>query len=159
MAHIATPRRKPDPPVARPFAFMELYRASPVDRVGFIKQGVPARTLKQLITELHVDQQVMFDALNLKTATVNKKAAKNQALSMEDSERVIGLAKLVGQLETMVEESGNPEGFDAPGWLSTWLRECLPALGGVRPIDLLETMEGQAMVAQALAQIQSGAFA
>lgn len=159
MSELVIPRRKSKVDAVRPFAYMELYRASPVDRVGVIKKGVPAKMLKLFITELHVDQKVMFDALNLKTATVNKKAAKNQPLSTEDSERVIGLAKLVGQLESMIEESGDPEGFDAPEWLSTWLREPLPALSGVKPIDLLDTMEGQAMVSQALAQIQSGAFA
>jgi len=159
MPELATPRRKLQAEAARPFAYMDMYRASPVDRVGFIKKGVPARMVKLFITELHIDQKVMFDALNLKTATVNKKAAKNQALSTEDSERVVGLVKLVGQLEAMIEESGDPEDFDAPEWLSTWLLEPLPALGGVKPIDLLDTMEGQAMVAQALAQIQSGAFA
>ena len=74
-------------------------------------------------------------------------------------ERVVGLVKLVGQIEAMVEESGDPEGFDAPEWLSRWLREPLPALGGDRPINLLDTMEGQALVSRALAQMQSGAFA
>ena len=88
-----------------------------------------------------------------------RKAANNQPLSTEDSERVLGLAKLVGQLEDMVEESGETDGFDAPEWLSSWLRQPLPALGGVNPIDLLDTMEGQAVVSRALAQIQSGAFA
>ena len=72
---------------------------------------------------------------------------------------MLGLAKLVGQLEAMVEESGDPEGFDALGWLSDWLREPLPALGGNRPIGFLDTMEGQAVVSQALAQMQSGAYA
>ena len=142
-----------------PFAYKALYRASPVDRIGFIKRGVAARDLKRFIAAMHVDQKVMFDALNLKTATVNKKAASNQALSVEDSERVLGLAKLVGQLEDMVEESGDARGFNAPEWLSSWLRQPLPALGGVNPMDLLDTMEGQALVSRTLAQIQSGAFA
>lgn len=142
-----------------PFAYKALYHASPVDRIGFIKRGVDARDLKRFIAAMHVDQKVMFDALNLKTATVNKKAASNQALSAEDSERVLGLAKLVGQLEDMVEESGDAVGFNAPEWLSSWLRQPLPALGGVNPIDLLDTMEGQALVSRTLAQIQSGAFA
>ena len=67
--------------------------------------------------------------------------------------------KLVGQLEAMVEESGDPDSFDAPGWLSRWLREPLPALGGDKPINLLDTMEGQALISRALAQMQSGAYA
>lgn len=159
MAELEIERRKPSGQGVPPFAYKALYRASPVDRIGFIKRGVAARDLKRFIAAMHVDQKVMFDALNLKTATVNKKAASNQALSVEDSERVLGLAKLVGQLEDMVEESGDAGGFNAPEWLSSWLRQPLPALGGVNPIDLLDTMEGQALVSRTLAQIQSGAFA
>ncbi|GJD56127.1 type II RES/Xre toxin-antitoxin system antitoxin [Methylobacterium dankookense] len=147
---------------ARSFPYVDLYRASAFDRIAFIKSGVPARKVKTFITELQLDQRAMLDALNLKTATVNKKAARDETLSAEESERVVGLAKLVGQLEAMIEESGATEGFeesfDAPEWLSRWLREPLPALGG-RPIDLLDTMEGQALVSRALAQIQSGAYA
>jgi putative toxin-antitoxin system antitoxin component (TIGR02293 family) len=154
---VATPR-KSRAGAARSFAFMDLFHASPVDRVDVIKAGVPAKRVKLFIRELHVDQRVMFGALNLKTATVNKKAAKNESLSAEDSERVVGLAKLVGQLEAMIDESGDPTGFNATEWLSTWLREPLPSLGGRKPIDLLDTMEGQAIVARSLAQIQSGAF-
>lgn len=143
----------------RSFDYVRLYRAAPTERISVIRAGVPASAVKRFGAELHLDQQVMFGALNLKTATVNRKAARNEALSIEDSERVVGLVKLVGQIEAMVEESGDPEGFDAPEWLSRWLREPLPALGGDRPINLLDTMEGQALVSRALAQMQSGAFA
>ena len=59
----------------------------------------------------------------------------------------------------MVEESGDPQGFDAAAWLSTWIEEPLPALGGARPVDIMDTMEGQALVSTLLAQIQSGAYA
>jgi putative toxin-antitoxin system antitoxin component (TIGR02293 family) len=157
-------RRKPEGARSgsRPFAYLDLYRASPFDRIEVIKAGVSAKSVKRFITALHLDQQVMFDALNLKTATVNKKAARDETLSAEDSERVVGLAKLVGQLEAMIEEAGEAgkaEDFDAPAWLSRWLREPLPALGGGKPLDLLDTMEGQALVSRALAQIQSGAYA
>lgn len=159
MAETAAARRKPQADVSRSFAFVDIYRSSPSDRIEIIKAGVPATKAKRLIKELHFDQRVLLDALNLKTATVNKKAARDELLSTEDSERVVGLAKLVGQLEAMVEESGSAAGFDAPEWLSRWLREPLPALGGGKPIDLLDTMEGQALVAQALTQVQSGAYA
>lgn len=79
----------------------------------------------------------MFDALSLKTATVNRKAARDEVLSVEESERVVGLAKLVGQLEAMVEESGAGEDFDAPTWLSRWLRGPLPALKAARAARML----------------------
>jgi uncharacterized protein (DUF2384 family) len=69
------------------------------------------------------------------------------------------LAHLVEQVEAMVVEAGDPTNFDATAWLSQWLREPLPAVGGGRPIDLLDTTEGQALVSRMLSQIQSGAFA
>jgi len=153
--------RGPEPTgaAAKPFHYVEIYRASPADRIGIIKAGVSASKAKRMITDLRFDQGVLLGALNLKTATVNRKAARNESLSPEESERVIGLAKLVGQIEAMVEESGEPAGFDAAAWLSQWLREPVPALGNLRPIDLLDTMEGQALVSQVLGQMQSGAYA
>ncbi|WP_274378045.1 MbcA/ParS/Xre antitoxin family protein, partial [Gluconobacter thailandicus] len=44
-------------------------------------------------------------------------------------------------------------------WLARWLTDPLPALGNARPIDFMNTMEGQALVSQKLAQIASGAYA
>jgi putative toxin-antitoxin system antitoxin component (TIGR02293 family) len=139
--------------------YVNMYRASPIDRIEVIKAGVPARDAKLLMRKFDFDQHVLFGALSLKTATVNKKAAANQSLSTEDGERVLGLAKLVGQVAAMLDESGEPENFDVPAWLSQWLREPLPALGGTMPLKMLDTMEGQALVSQTLAQIQSGAYA
>jgi uncharacterized protein (DUF2384 family) len=59
----------------------------------------------------------------------------------------------------MVLESGAPAGFDAAAWMARWLTEPLPAFGGARPADLMDTMEGQALVASALAKMQGGAYA
>ena len=142
-----------------PFRYVDIFHASPTDRIRIIKNGVPASKAKRLIADLHFDQGVLLGALNLKTATVNRKAARDEALSPEDGERVIGIAKLIGQLEAMLQDSGRPGAFDGPAWLSQWLREPVPSLGGSAPIGLLDTMEGQSLVSQALAQIQSGAYA
>lgn len=141
------------------FLYVDIYRAAPAERIGIIKEGVPAREAKRMFADFSVDKRVLLEALNLSTATVNRKAARDELLSSDESERVVGMAKLIGQLQAIVEESGNPDGFDAPEWLSRWLSEPLPALGGAKPIDLLDTMEGQALVSKALGQIQSGAYA
>lgn len=65
---------------------------------------------------------------------------------------------LVLQVEVMVRESGKPAGFSASVWLSHWLEEPLPALDGKKPRDILGTIEGQRLVADLLARMQSGAF-
>lgn len=147
---------KPGP---APLPYRELYRAEPSDRIRLVKDGISPWIAKRLVADLHVEQQVLFAALNLSTATVNRKATRDEALAADEGERVVGVAKLVGQLEAILEESGDLTGFDARAWISTWLREPLPALGGARPLDLLDTMEGQSLVSNALARVQSGAYA
>lgn len=144
---------------SRTLSYLGLYQASPLERIALIKQGVPAADVKRLFSDLNLGQGVGFKALNLPTATVNKKAKAGAVLTSEESERVIGLARLVGQLEAMVEESGDRAGFDAHAWIARWLTEPLPAFGGARPVDLIDTMEGQGLVASALARLQSGAYA
>ncbi len=139
--------------------YIDIFRFTPQARIDMIRSGVKAGDAKRIISDLHFDQQALFGALNLKTATVNRKAARDEALSIEESERVLGIASLVGQVQAMIEESGDPQGFDATRWLSQWLREPLPALGGETPLSLLDTMEGQSLVADTLAKMQSGAFA
>lgn len=138
---------------------LEMYQASALERISLIRKGIPASNVKRLFTDLRIGQGVGFKVLNLSTATVNKKAKQGGVLSRDESERVIGLAKLVGQLEAMVQESGDPTDFDARAWMARWLTEPLPAFGGARPADLVDTMEGQALVSSALAKLQSGAYA
>jgi putative toxin-antitoxin system antitoxin component (TIGR02293 family) len=139
--------------------YAALYRAAPLERIAMIKQGLPAADAKHILDDLSLEQGFGLRALNLSVATVNKKAKQGERLSPDESERVIGLAKLIGQLEVMVAESGDGSDFDSLAWLSRWLTNPVPALGYVCPADLIDTMEGQALVGTVLAQIQSGAYA
>jgi len=143
----------------RDASYLEMYHASPLERIALIKRGVPAAEAKQLFTDLNIGQGSGFKALNLPAATVNKRAKAGAVLSREESERVIGLAKLVGQLEAMVDVSGDGRDFDARAWIARWLTEPLAAFGGARPVDLIDTMEGQGLVSSVLAKLQSGAYA
>lgn len=142
-----------------PVPYLTLFRASPLERIDMIRKGVLAIKAKRILADLAIGQGAGLKALNLSAATVNKKAKLGEALSPEESERVVGIARLVGQLEAMIEESGDPTDFDARAWMAQWLNEPLPALGGARPADFMDTMEGQGMVSSALARIQSGAYA
>jgi len=85
-------------------------------------------------------------------------ADTRRSVTRDDRERALGVAKLVAQLETMIQESGDSRGFDAAAWVARWVNEPVPALGA-RPFDILTTKEGQALVSTLLAQIQSGSYA
>ncbi|WP_082742043.1 MbcA/ParS/Xre antitoxin family protein [Burkholderia sp. MSMB1078WGS] len=65
---------------------------------------------------------------------------------------------LTAQVQRMVDDSGNPDGFDARSWLLNWLRSPVPALGGRCPADYLQTPEGIDLISRMLASAQTGAY-
>jgi integration host factor subunit beta len=96
---------------------------------------------------------------------VPEKAVPHFKPGVEMRERVNGAAKasmampgLIEQVLVMVEQSGNPEGFDAEDWLARWMQEPLSALGGKRPADYMVTDEGQRQISQLLSTLQSGSY-
>lgn len=65
---------------------------------------------------------------------------------------------LTAQVQRMVDESGNPAGFDARSWLSDWLRTPVPALDNRLPIEYLGNAEGVDLISRILASAQTGAY-
>lgn len=141
------------------FAVTQLYASDPQQRIDVIRQGIPAASVAQLSTRMGVSKEYLINSLRLSRATINRKERDGTALSSDESERVLGVETLIGMAQTMVAQSGNPDGFDAPRWVSAWLAQALPALGGATPASYMDTFEGQKLVAELLAMSQSGAYA
>jgi putative toxin-antitoxin system antitoxin component (TIGR02293 family) len=131
----------------------------PSVRISTIKHGVKADAFNRIARSMDRSKEQLGKTLGLSVTTIDRKAKANEALSPEQSERLVAIARLIGQVQTMVEQSGNTEGFDAAPWLGRWLDEPLPALGGERPGDLMDTAEGRGLVSNLLAMAQSGAYA
>jgi hypothetical protein len=94
--------------------FRELYQTTAVDRIDLIRSGVSAADFKTFVSGLDVQQEKVFTMLDIATATVNRKASRNESLSREDSEKVVGMAKLIGQVEDdarRIRRSGPHEGL------------------------------------------------
>ena len=136
-----------------------LYRASGVEFVTRVRAGVPARHLVRIVKRMDIPKERLYAFLRLPRSTLDRKIRNQELLPAEYTERVLGLERLVGQVTEMVAQSGHPAGFDADRWVAAWLDRPLPALGGSRPADFMDTMEGQKLIAQLLAQSQSGAYA
>jgi putative toxin-antitoxin system antitoxin component (TIGR02293 family) len=140
------------------FRFTTIFLAQPQERILAIKQGVPASHVGALAARMAIPKEQLIDTLRLSRATVDRKARSEEPLSQDESERVLGIEYLIGQVENMVIESGNPEGFDAAKWISGWLNSPLPALNNQTPASYMDTIEGQKMVSNLLATVQSGAY-
>lgn len=132
---------------------------SRVDRIDLVKEGVPARLLTALANDMDVTRDRLYRWLGIARATANRKVKADEMLSQDESERALGIARLVGQVERIVGESGNAEGFDAAKWTAAWLQRPNRALGGKTPGEYMDTSDGRALVAGLIAQMQSGAYA
>ena len=135
------------------------FRASPLERIWIIKNRVPAKYVLTLTFGMKMSKETLYGSLNLARATIDRKVVKKELLNQDESERVLAVAKLVGQAENIVQESGVGEGFNAAQWVAAWLQRPHPALGGKRPGELMDTADGRGLVADLLAQQQSAAYA
>ena len=99
------------------------------------------------------------ETLNIPRSTLDRQIRQKEPLRDEHAERVLGLMALIGQVEAMVQESGEPDGFDAAAWVQNWIETANPALGGQPPKALMKSVTGQTVVSDLLAQMQSGAYA
>jgi len=140
-------------------SFAHIYQVEPIDRIKLIRNGIPARFINVISDSMGITKDTLFKFLNLPKSTMDKKSVANQILPIDQGERLIGMAKLVGQVESIVSESGNPEGFNAAKWVASWLEKPSPAFGGEKPSIYLDTISGQEMIADLLAKIQTGAYA
>ncbi|MGT2455717.1 antitoxin Xre-like helix-turn-helix domain-containing protein [Cupriavidus basilensis] len=103
--------------------------------IQIIRAGVPATDVSRLAQLMGTTKEHLIKILDLPRATVNRKARALQNLSSEQSERVVGMAKLVGQVQAMAERSGDPTNFNAAQWVAQWLEQRSQALVGRRPAE------------------------
>lgn len=137
----------------------QIYRSDPQERIALIRQGIPASTISSLSARMGLSKENLLSSLGLSRATISRKERDATVLSKDESEKVLGVEALIGMVQVMVEQSGDPAGFNAARWVSEWLNKPLPALAGETPASYMDTFEGQKLVADLLAMSQSGAYA
>lgn len=137
--------------------FVTWYQMEFADKIQCIRSGLPAERVSELASVLGMPREALMDSLGLSRATVKRKMQREQVLSSEQSERVMGMQVLIGQVQSMIDTESEPE-FDAAKWLASWLGAPLPALGGATPGSFMDTVEGQKYVGNLLGMTQSGAY-
>lgn len=134
------------------------FEMRPVDRAGVIKSGVPAAVVTKISQDMGFPRDRLVRLIGVPPATANRRLAKNADFSMDESERLVGLTKLIGQVEAIVRESGDSSGFQPAQWFGRWIETPVHALGGRKPEEFLDTSDGREAVSTLLAQMQSGAY-
>ena len=139
--------------------YAALYGMPSIERAALVKNGAPSNMVDLISKEMAMTKDRFVQITGLSRATVTRKIANKTHLSVDESERLVGLAKLIGQVETIVQQSGNPDDFNPAKWFGEWMEQPATALGGRKPEDLLDTSDGRDAVSKLLAQMQSGAYA
>lgn len=136
------------------------FALSALERARLVKQGMPARTVQEMSAAMGLPRDQLMRAVGLARSTVERKIAARSRLSEGESEKLVGLSRLIGQVEAMVRESGQaPKGFDAARWFAAWMAQPVAALGGLCPRELLDTADGREALSTLLLQMKSGAYA
>lgn len=65
-------------------------------------------------------------------------------------------ARLIESVKLLVEARGEPAGFDPTAWVNAWIICPLPALGGKRPADVLDSEDGVDLLIRLLEQSADG---
>lgn len=135
-------------------------KATPMELVRLERQGVQGTFIKDLSKSMDLASSRVFSILGVPKATAEKKAAAGELVTGRGGQSAIGMIKLLGMAQDLVDDSAATEakGFDAAKWLGLWIETPQPALGGLKPADLIDTPTGVSIVARVLGSIQSGAY-
>lgn len=138
----------------------DAFGLSALERVRLVKQGVPARTVQEMSVAMGLPREQLMRAVGLARSTVERKITQRGPLSQSESEKLVGVERLIGQVDAMVREAGAaPDDFDAARWFARWMADPVPALGGVAPQELLDTADGREAISTLLYQMKSGVYA
>jgi putative toxin-antitoxin system antitoxin component (TIGR02293 family) len=119
---------------------------SEADLVKVLERGVPVGALAELARQEALSSDDL-DRLIIPRRTLAHRKAKDQPLNRVESERALRVASLTALAE---------ETFANREKAQTWLRRPTSALGGSRPIDLLDSEPGARLVEQLLYRIGHG---
>jgi putative toxin-antitoxin system antitoxin component (TIGR02293 family) len=132
---------------------LALYKANPLERIEMVSAGFPVSFLSKTAKILRITPDQLCRVLCISKTSITRKKQAGKSLSLVQSERVLGILMLVGQVEAIMENSGDDSvEFDVGAWTSSWINEPLPALNHLTPQQLMDTGEGQRLVRRILSQ-------
>jgi putative toxin-antitoxin system antitoxin component (TIGR02293 family) len=137
-----------------------VHDAEPLQLIATERDGVASVFVKDLASELRIPAKRMFAILGVPKATAEKKIAAGDLLSGSGGRAALGIARLLGMAQGMVDGStaAGAGDFNTARWLGEWLERPQPALGGRTPSELIDTPTGLAVVTRLLGAVESGAY-
>jgi putative toxin-antitoxin system antitoxin component (TIGR02293 family) len=119
------------------------------DLAQLVRDGLPANSVIVLAERLHLGRSVLSRKLGIPQRTLTRRLSQRSLLTSAESDRTVRMARLYANaVETIGDEEKAIE----------WLRTPNRALGGEKPLDLLDTDLGAQMVEDILGRIAYGVY-
>lgn len=137
-------------PVARSagvFQRLVSSKNTPTARISQVRAGFPADVLTEIPDILKLQKGEVFKVVGLPPSTASKFIREHKLLDQSTSERVDRLADVFALASDTLGDADTA---------ADWLGSSNFALGGERPIDLLDTALGGEQVRRALGNIRYG---
>ncbi len=112
-----------------------------------VERQLPASAINRLVALGITRPEV--DALVIPLRTLQHRRSRREKLTVEESDRVVRVARLLSQAESVYESRERA---------LHWLRTSHPQLNGRTPLEMLKTDTGSRLVEELLVQIDEGMF-
>jgi uncharacterized protein (DUF2384 family) len=130
------------------------WQVLPKERCRIVEEGLRLSVVTHLAERMAVTQLELTEWLGISAEFFGHLVRGERSLPPTPSERILGLLRLVGQIETAVqEESGDQKSFNAPRWMAAWLVQPTSALGGRRPAEFVAMADGREMLSDLLCHV------
>jgi putative toxin-antitoxin system antitoxin component (TIGR02293 family) len=117
------------------------------DLVEVVRAGIPASAIRAFAASTQTSIALLGAIAHIDARTLSRRLASNARLKPDESDRVLRVARVFALARAALRS-------DARAWLNSENR----ALGGVKPIELLDTDTGTRQVEQVIGRIEHGIF-
>lgn len=121
---------------------------SEFDLVRLVRSGLPPSALETVIGRGVLSRREA-EQLIVPRRTLSHRKRRGESLTTDESDKLARVVRVAALAEETFQNAEKAHG---------WLRDPNRALGGERPIDLLETEGGARLVEQILGRIAHGVF-
>lgn len=128
-----------------------LVELDPLEQRRQIREGMEAAIIERVAKDLlHVPVQTLLANLNLPSSTILRKMARRERLSPAESDRV---ARVLYVRQLAVEV------FEDPTLATEWMQRSNAELGGLSPLEVLDSQPGYDRVREILLRVIHGVSA
>lgn len=123
--------------------------SSEIQLAGMVREGLPSQALDHVLAELTPDAATQAEVYAVvgSARTLQRKRTAGTRLSPDESDRLARLARILARAEEALGDAGKAR---------RWLGKSNFALGGVKPLVLLDSDAGALAVEQVLGRIEHG---